>query len=327
MSIFYKTFQSLRTVFHMLLCGVFLLSAAPLAAQDTATFYTVQNINVDVSAANALKAREMAFEQAQVKAFEELAGRLLEESAFANFKAPSAQTISMLIQDYEVIGEKIASKRYSGSYIFRFRRNAVDKQLGIYASPPAQMAQQNFGSETAGINPNAPSSDNLPSAQLPNQQLQFQGGLVPSAPSAPSSSQGPVDQSPYPQQAQTGYAYGVQAPAQDTVSVSAQRYLVHAGFSSLSEWAGIQRALARVYGLSDVVLKALSPREAYIELVFAGDLARLQMALAQADLILDQPRVQNVAGGSGAYELSLNKDINNGANANSPARAQYQGRF
>jgi hypothetical protein len=296
MGILYKTFKTFRTVF----CLAFLaIIASPAMAQDTASLYIVQNINVDISAANALKAREQAFEQAQVKAFEELAGRLLEETVFATFKAPPAQTISMMIQDFEVNEEKIASKRYSGTYIFRFRRSTVDKYLSIQAPPPQMNAPMAEGS-------------------MP------QDGTMPATPAVPENSQYPYQAQEYtpPPSAPSSYAYGVQPPMNGAAQ---QSYSARVVFSSLAEWTSVQRALARVYGLNDIVLKALSPREAYIDLVFQGDVQRLQMALAQAGLALRQPSVQNTSAGTLVYELSLTSAISGPAAGT--AGTNYQGRF
>jgi hypothetical protein len=139
MAPFYKTFQRVRQSLPLLALAAFLVLGQPVAAQEMASPYTVQNVNVDVSADNALKAREMAFEQAQIAAFEELATRMLEGPELTSFTAPPAMTISSMIQDYEVTDEKISSKRYSGTYTFRFQQNAVQKYFNR-AAPLPQMA-------------------------------------------------------------------------------------------------------------------------------------------------------------------------------------------
>jgi hypothetical protein len=57
-------------------------------------------------------------------------------------------------------------------------------------------------------------------------------------------------------------------------------------FSNLQEWAAAQRALTRIQGVNDIVLKSLTPREARIGLVYDGDADTLRIALQQAGMDL-----------------------------------------
>jgi len=90
------------------------------------------------------------------------------------------------------------------------------------------------------------------------------------------------------------------------------RLQVRVHFSSLEEWARTQRAMERVYGVNEVVLKSLSSKEAHVDLVFQGTERRLRLALAQADMTLTEPRINaaNFGQSGGAlplvYELYLN---------------------
>lgn len=90
--------------------------------------------------------------------------------------------------------------------------------------------------------------------------------------------------------------------------------LVRVHFTALDEWAETQRALGRVYGVNEVVLKSLSPKEAKVDLIFEGNEGRLRLALAQSDITLSQPRIDfaAIAGGENVglplmYELYLNR--------------------
>lgn len=115
----YKTFCLLGIA---LICVFY----TPLAnAADP--IFTVQDIKVDVTAQNALLAREQAFEQAQVKAFETLAARMLPQADLATFAPPEARQISALIQDFELLNEQLSAVRYVGAYTFRFDDKAVRK--------------------------------------------------------------------------------------------------------------------------------------------------------------------------------------------------------
>ena len=91
------------------------------------SLFTIENIKVDVKAENAIKAREKAFEEAQGKAFEELATRMLTDGALQSFQAPGPSMISRMIQDFEVSNEQLASKRYIGTYKFRFKDRDVKR--------------------------------------------------------------------------------------------------------------------------------------------------------------------------------------------------------
>ena len=157
MAPFYKTFQRVRQSLPLLALAAFLALSQPAPAQEMASPYTVQNVNVDVSADNALKARELAFEQAQVAAFEELATRMLEGPELTSFTAPPAMTISGMIQDYEVTDEKISSKRYSGTYTFRFQQSAVQRYFNRSAPLPQDVVD--------GAQPVAPYDQNAPAQQ------------------------------------------------------------------------------------------------------------------------------------------------------------------
>ena len=117
MSILYRIFLSIGTAF--------LLCAAPFGSTKANSLYTVEDIKVDVSDENAIKAREKAFEEAQVKAFKELTSRMLSEDEALNYETPPVSSISMLVKDYEVSDEKLSSKRYIGTYKFRFQERGV----------------------------------------------------------------------------------------------------------------------------------------------------------------------------------------------------------
>ena len=63
---------------------------------------------------------------------------------------------------------------------------------------------------------------------------------------------------------------------------------VRVPYSSLKEWADTQRALRRVYGLSAFKIVSVTPKQAYVDIMFDGNENRLGIALAQANLHLDQ---------------------------------------
>lgn len=121
MALFYKHFKILRTVFC--LCFLYIPAKATLAAEG---LFTIENVKVDITAKNAMAAREEAFNRAQIQAFEELAQRVTTETyGVSSIDVPSPRVISSLIQDFEVTDEKLSAVRYIGTYTFRFKGKAV----------------------------------------------------------------------------------------------------------------------------------------------------------------------------------------------------------
>ncbi len=95
------------------------------------SLFVVENVAVDITAANSVAAQEQAFEVAQVKAFRILARRMVDKSQLETIATPDSLTISSLIKDYEVTNEQLSSVRYVGTYIFRFREAAVSKLFSV----------------------------------------------------------------------------------------------------------------------------------------------------------------------------------------------------
>ena len=128
----YKQFVPVRTVFYMLLAAFFMaffLTIPAISHAETNPAYTVEGVEVDVTAENAVKAREKAMDEGQVKAYRMLAERFLGEEAMKTFKDPDPVTVSSLVQDFEVTKEQLSSKRYKGTYTVRFRPNAMKMQM------------------------------------------------------------------------------------------------------------------------------------------------------------------------------------------------------
>ncbi len=123
MSLVNKTFTKALIVFAVVL-AVWGFNTRANAANS---LFTVENVAVDVTAANAIEARQQAFEEAQLMAFGELTKRMLSAPQLSDYANLPVQTISSLVQDYEVKDEKLSAKRYIGTYTFRFRDTAVKR--------------------------------------------------------------------------------------------------------------------------------------------------------------------------------------------------------
>lgn len=110
--------------------GLLLICAAPQNAMASDNeLFTIQDVKVDVTADNAAIARQLAFQDAQVKAFNRLVKRLLSEEEAELLAAPDKEIIPSLIRDYEITNERLSTVRYIGTYTFRFKPKTVKEFL------------------------------------------------------------------------------------------------------------------------------------------------------------------------------------------------------
>lgn len=130
----YKQFALARTAICLLFSAL-LLGFAGIAAAQTDQLYTVEGVQVDVTDKNAVKAREKAMEEAQVKAYQMLAERILSPAELTTFKMPDANTVSLLVQDIEVTNEQLSRVRYKGTFTVRFRPNAMKSNIAAQTKP------------------------------------------------------------------------------------------------------------------------------------------------------------------------------------------------
>lgn len=96
MNILYTSFHQIRTALAMMAMLLALSVSAPVSARAEDVF-TVSGVKVDVTAENAVAAREKAFVEAQLAAFKALAGRLLGAEEAKTFTLPDIATISTMI--------------------------------------------------------------------------------------------------------------------------------------------------------------------------------------------------------------------------------------
>lgn len=170
MQCIHRTFYALRTVFLY----IFMIFCAAVPQALANPLYTVADVKVDVTAQSAVAAREQAFEQAQVDAFNTLAGRILPAERLAGFTPPDVNTVSAMIQDYEIGSEQLSTVRYVASYTFRFKESAARQYFGsmgadIYGAQAAFTAigeDQNALATTAEDSENLATSAGTPSGTL-----------------------------------------------------------------------------------------------------------------------------------------------------------------
>ncbi len=103
-------------------------AAVTAAREEAKALYTVDNVIVDVTADNAVEAREKAFQEAQIKAYTELAGRFLSAEEMETFEAPSIEEVSMFVRNFEVTNEQLSAVRYKGNYKISFSNRAFRGQ-------------------------------------------------------------------------------------------------------------------------------------------------------------------------------------------------------
>lgn len=114
----------------LLVLGVCLIATAQrVYAYDD--LFRVDGVTVDITAENAVAARDQAFAKAQSDAFAILAQRMVAEAQVQNVQTPDATTISTLIQDFEVTNEQLSNVRYVGTYTFRFDQAAVSQFFSV----------------------------------------------------------------------------------------------------------------------------------------------------------------------------------------------------
>ncbi|MGE0725632.1 MAG: DUF2066 domain-containing protein [Alphaproteobacteria bacterium] len=102
--------------------------AIPGAAADS--LFTVADNPVDVTAGNAIEARERALSEAQVAAARKLFERLVAAGDGGAVPRVSAAQAAALVQDVEIADERVSPVRYIANITVRFRPDAVRRFLG-----------------------------------------------------------------------------------------------------------------------------------------------------------------------------------------------------
>jgi hypothetical protein len=119
-----------RTVLRCVLALIFVFlttKTVPVHAQLGDSAYVVRDVQVDTLAESSVKARNKAFLEAQVKAFAILSQRFGEAG---QVKSPEPKILAGMVQDFEVTNEQLSTKRYRGTYVFRFKAGAANRYFG-----------------------------------------------------------------------------------------------------------------------------------------------------------------------------------------------------
>ena len=111
----------LRAALGLMLC---LFIALPAKA-DSGGVIAVRGIDVDVTASNAVDAREQAILQGQRKGLRQALLMLAPAADVDRLPALSDSQITDLVADYEVESEQTSTVRYIGKLAFRYRLDAI----------------------------------------------------------------------------------------------------------------------------------------------------------------------------------------------------------
>jgi hypothetical protein len=102
------------------------LTVAPRPAPaETLDPYLVENVQVDVEAANAAKAREEALVQGERAALDRLLRRLTLEADQARLPRVTDQQRANLVEDFRIRSEKSSAVRYIATLVYRFKRDGI----------------------------------------------------------------------------------------------------------------------------------------------------------------------------------------------------------
>lgn len=96
--------------------------APPLVASVPQDIYRVEGVKISLGG-NTATARDRAVEQAQQEAFQTLIGRLTVAGGQQN--TPSPSDMAKMVQDIDIVDEKVSATRYSATYNIRFRPEAT----------------------------------------------------------------------------------------------------------------------------------------------------------------------------------------------------------
>lgn len=106
------------------LLAVLSLTTLPAAAQTADQAFSVSGVEVDVTAADAMRAREKAFADVQRLAFRRLMDRLVAEGQ-PRVPEPAARDIEAMVKDVIVESEKASAVRYLATFTVRFKPDSI----------------------------------------------------------------------------------------------------------------------------------------------------------------------------------------------------------
>ncbi len=122
----------LVTCSRALAAGLFLLAGAaldPASAQRRNDLFTISPVPVDITAENAIAARDHAIAEGEQRAFRMLIERLVQPEDRKNVPKVTTAKMNDLVQGFEVAHERRSGVRYLADYTVHFRGEAVRQLL------------------------------------------------------------------------------------------------------------------------------------------------------------------------------------------------------
>lgn len=122
------------TALRGLLAGVVLVAALVVAGRAGAddSLYTVAKLSVDVSAKDAVAAKEKAMSDAQRQAFQVVLKRLIPDSAYPKLATLAQQDVEELVDNVSVDREQMSTTRYIATFDVSFNAQAIRQLLASY---------------------------------------------------------------------------------------------------------------------------------------------------------------------------------------------------
>lgn len=99
-------------------------TASPALPQADDQMFSVSDVQVDVTAVNAMQAREKGFDNAQSLAFRKLMDRLV-AAGQPRMREPSTREVQAMVRDVIIESEKASAVRYIASFTVRFKPEPI----------------------------------------------------------------------------------------------------------------------------------------------------------------------------------------------------------
>src|SRR5215470_3698279 len=102
---------TIKLLFRML-PALLILSASAFAQQKLSSVFTVANVRVEAEAADAVEAKRLATQMAEMRAFRLLVSRLTDFRAQTRIPDVPIEEVERLISDFDIRGEGVSGTRY-----------------------------------------------------------------------------------------------------------------------------------------------------------------------------------------------------------------------
>jgi hypothetical protein len=123
--------QSPRCVSWLLVVLIAVLTPGAARAQRDDGVFRVSGIEVDVTAADAVTARQRALIEGQVEGLQRLLRRLVPAEEHASLPRPTASSVERYVQNFEITNEELSRTRYLATLTVSYDPEAVRELLQV----------------------------------------------------------------------------------------------------------------------------------------------------------------------------------------------------